>query len=150
MVPGPQSRGVYSNPIMLVGLCAISVILPKIQEEREDAWVKIKQRVKILRRRKVYLLYRRGKGWPLSSACSRCKVHKIEDMSIFPSVLKTVDGTFLSHKALLRSVFSEKKIACLGPGPEFCGVPYKSESITLFMFIRNDCRELIMCLSLDK
>ena len=113
MVPGPQSRGVYSNPIMLVGLCAISVILPKIQEEREDAWVKIKQRVKILRRRKVYLLYyrRRGKGWPLSSACSRCKVHKIEDMSIFPSVLKTVDGTFLSHKALLRSVFSEKKIA---------------------------------------
>ena len=50
------------------------------------------------------------KGWPLSSACSRCKVHKIEDMSIFPSVLKTVDGTFLSHKALLRSVFSEKKL----------------------------------------
>ena len=107
MVPGPQSRGVYSNPIMLVGLCAISVILPKIQEEREDAWVKIKQRVKILRRRKVYLLYRRGKGWPLSSACSRCKVHKIEDMSIFPSVLKTVEP-FLVARHFYAASFLKK------------------------------------------
>ena len=49
------------------------------------------------------------KGWPLSSACSRCKVHKIEDMSIFPSVLKTVEP-FLVTRHFYAASFLKKKL----------------------------------------